>query len=115
MKTKKIGRFVVSIELDRVEGSMKYYDAVIDRDGHQVKICKGCIGEKSGDYWGAYLEKLAKKLDILYDRRDMACHNLLCYSKSYLMDEPKESYEAERKAAKEEADFLEIWIKELET
>lgn len=32
-------------------------------------------------------------LEYLNECKDMACHNLLCYSKTYGMDTPKEGYE----------------------
>lgn len=112
MEITKVGRFVVQIELNKVEGPLKYYDAVLCKNEKEVKICKGCIGEKSGKYWGEYLEKLAKKLEILYTKRDSVAHNLLCYST--LMNEPKEEFKEEWQEAKEELEFIETWIKELE-
>lgn len=114
MEITKVGRFVVQIELDKVEWPLKYYDAVLCKDEKEVKICKGCIGEKSSKYWGEYLEKLAKKLEILYTKRDSVAHNLLCYSTTYLMNEAAYDYQEEWQETKEELEFIETWIKELE-
>ncbi|MCD7948283.1 MAG: hypothetical protein LUG13_08350 [Oscillospiraceae bacterium] len=52
---------------------------------------------------------------ILRDRLEMASHNLLCYSENLLMDKPKAGYEAEHKAAAEEVEMLQVWLKEFQT
>jgi hypothetical protein len=72
MKTTKVGRFTVTVELDKIEHTMKYYDAVLSKDNKVIKIHTGCIGEKSGEYWGSKLEQLALKLNILNDSLENA-------------------------------------------
>jgi len=52
------------------------------------------------------------KKELLQKYYDLACHNLLCYSKNWAMTEPKEGYEVEWKQAKEECALLEEMIKE---
>jgi len=52
---------------------------------------------------------------ILRDRLDMACHNLLCYSETYLMDTPKAGYEKKHAEAAAEVEMLEDWLKEFDT
>lgn len=52
------------------------------------------------------------KKELLNKYRDMACHNLLCYSNNYLMTEPKAGYEKEWQEAKEEVKILEEIISE---
>ena len=32
------------------------------------------------------------KIDLLKEFKDMLCHNLLCYSSDYLMNNPKKQY-----------------------
>lgn len=112
MEITNIGDYVVSIELDRVEGTigggLRYYDAVLSKDGMEVKIHKGCIGEKSGQYWGKKLENLARKLIILNSRKCMAQHNMACYCGS-------ERYGQEYLEAKEEVEFIDSWIEALIT
>lgn len=115
MEIINVGRFVVQIELDRVDGPLKYYDVVLCKDNKEVKICKGCIGEKSATFWGNHLEKLAKKLEILYTKKELVAHNILCYSETCLMSEPKVNFNFEWQEAKEELEFIETWIQELES
>lgn len=52
------------------------------------------------------------KKDLLKKRYEMACHNLLCYSKNYAMSEAKEGYEAQWKLANEECELLQEMIDE---
>lgn len=52
------------------------------------------------------------KRELLLKYYDQACHNLLCYSRRYLMDEPKEGYETEWQQANEECRLLDEMIKE---
>jgi hypothetical protein len=113
MEMTNIGKYVVSIELDRVDGGVRYYDAVLSKDGMEVKINKGCVGEKSSHYWGEKLEKLAKKLDILETRLEMVRHNFLSYSESIYQDKPKEGYAEQWSEAWKEMNFLEEWLVDL--
>lgn len=53
-----------------------------------------------------------KREQFLRNSLEMASHNLMCYSASYAMTEPKEGFEAEYKEASEEVEMLQAWIKE---
>jgi len=53
--------------------------------------------------------------DVLKEAFQMACHNLLCYSKNYGMTIPREGYEKEFQKHKEEVAVLEEWLKEFNT
>ena len=53
------------------------------------------------------------RYDILKKAQDMAAHNLLCYSKTYGMDTPKDGQEAEWQSAKEELEIIDGMIAEL--
>lgn len=110
MTTKHVGNYVITVELDRVDGGLKYYDAVLSKDDKEVKIYKGCIGEKSGEFWALKLEDLATKLGILDSRKEMVVHNLLCYSSSYLMNCPKDGMEEQWHEAKRELVFITRWV-----
>jgi hypothetical protein len=52
------------------------------------------------------------KKELLQKYRDQACYNLMCYSKTLLMNKPKEGYETEWQQAIEEIKLLEEMIKE---
>ena len=52
------------------------------------------------------------RVEILNKYKDMACHNLFCYSANYLMSKPKEGYEKEWNEANEEIRLLEELIAE---
>lgn len=110
MNIVNIDEYMVSIELDRVDGGLKYYDAVLSKGDKEIKIHKGCMGEKSGQYWGKKLELLAKKLVILNARKDMAQNNMACYGGSI---KPLDRWKDEWEAAKEEVEFIEHWIVQL--
>lgn len=56
-----------------------------------------------------------QKLDLLEKYYNMATHNLLCYSESYLMTKPKKGYDESWKRAKEECDLLDTMIGEENT
>ena len=49
---------------------------------------------------------------ILRERLEMAQHNLLCYSKSYLCNAPNEGMENEYKKSLAEVEILKAWVKE---
>ena len=49
---------------------------------------------------------------ILRNRLEMASHNLMCYSKNYLMDTPKDGCEVQHKEAAAEVELLTAWLKE---
>lgn len=53
------------------------------------------------------------RLNILSKGLEMASHNLYCYSKNMLMDEPKAGYEKEWQEAADEVSILDEWIAEL--
>lgn len=59
------------------------------------------------------MTRIMKKKQILQNCYDMACHNLFCYSKNYLMDTPKEGYEKDWAQAQEECELLQEMIKEM--
>ncbi len=52
--------------------------------------------------------------DLLKKYYDIANYNLLCYSRSYLMIEPKRGYEGEWEDAKDEGELLEDMLREEE-
>ncbi|MBU5312248.1 hypothetical protein KQI38_09430 [Tissierella carlieri] len=52
------------------------------------------------------------RVEILEKYKDIACHNLFCYSANYLMSKPKEGYEKEWNEANEEIKLLEELIAE---
>ena len=58
------------------------------------------------------MNQLTKK-DLLLQYLEMAIHNLLCYSRNYLMSEPKEGYEKEWNEAQEEVHLLDEMIEPL--
>jgi hypothetical protein len=115
MTTTLVGRYVITTEFDRTEGCLKYYDVILSRDGKEIHKISGCIGEKSCERWKEYLVKITRRLDFLYDNLDMACHNLLCYSKNYLMEEPKVGYEGDYFDQMKKVGTITEWIKEIES
>ena len=54
-----------------------------------------------------------KKGDLLQKYYDMACHNLLCYSANFLMEEPKRGFEAEWEQSKNECDLMQEILNQL--
>jgi hypothetical protein len=50
-------------------------------------------------------------IKILREALEMESHNLLCYSKNYLMDEPKTGYEKEHSEALKKVEALEEFLK----
>lgn len=52
---------------------------------------------------------------ILTEMRDMAWHNVLCYSKNYAMDEPKDGMREKWETAKAEAEIIDQMYDELPT
>lgn len=52
------------------------------------------------------------KRELLQKYLDLASHNLLCYSRNYLMNEPKDGYENEWQQANEECKLLDEMKKE---
>ncbi|ACV64875.1 hypothetical protein Dtox_4208 [Desulfofarcimen acetoxidans DSM 771] len=58
-------------------------------------------------------KKYVQKIGLLQKYYEMACHNLLCYSKNYAMNQPKEKYESEWKEAQAECELLQEMINEL--
>ncbi len=111
----KIGRYEIETKFDRNDGPVEYYDVLMHKEGQLIKTMKGCLGKKSCEYWKNYVIKIASRLEILYTRKDMAYHNLLCYSSNYAMTEPKEGYSKEWQESKAEAEVIEAWIKEIES
>lgn len=75
-----------------------------------VVLHTGCIGEKSGYMWTEQSVEYMEKLLFLVESREMACHNLMCYSKSLMMDEPKNGYEDEWDRANRRVQMLEKWL-----
>ena len=59
-------------------------------------------------------EKIVRRLNILYDDYEMACHNLICYSKNLLMTEPKTGQEDKHHETDIEIETLREWIREIE-
>ncbi|MGN1311313.1 MAG: hypothetical protein ACI4VP_06515 [Clostridia bacterium] len=53
------------------------------------------------------------KLQVLNEVYDQEVHNLMCYSKNYLMEEPKEQYENEWAESKEKVILLEQIMDEI--
>lgn len=52
------------------------------------------------------------RVELLSKYYEMACHNLLCYSNSYAMEQAKEGFEEEWRQAKAECELLQEMIKE---
>lgn len=52
------------------------------------------------------------RLEFLQEIEDMVNHNLLCYSKDYLMAEPKEEYQKEWQCEQEKRKIVNQMIKE---
>ena len=51
--------------------------------------------------------------EFLEKSYNMACYNLFCCSKNYLMTIPREGQEEQWNAFREEAEMLEDWIDEI--
>lgn len=52
------------------------------------------------------------RLEFLQDIENMVNHNLLCYSKNYLMTEPKEQYKEQWQREQEKSKIVNQMIKE---
>ena len=52
------------------------------------------------------------KIDLLKEFKDMLCHNLLCYSSDYLMNNPKKQYVKDWEETKEKISLVEEMIEE---
>lgn len=59
------------------------------------------------------MRKNLNKLQVLNEVYDQEVHNLMCYSKNYLMEEPKEQYENEWAESKEKVILLEQIMDEI--
>ena len=46
------------------------------------------------------------KIDLLKEFKDMLCHNLLCYSSDYLMNNPKKQYVKDWEETKEKINLI---------
>lgn len=66
-------------------GLSKQYDVelVYKNDRLVVNLSKGCIGEKSAEYWYGYSLKIMTRLMFLLDGKDMAVHNAMYYGKHW--------------------------------
>jgi hypothetical protein len=53
------------------------------------------------------------KRGLLQKHYEMACHNLLCYSRNHLMDQAKEGFDTEWKQCQAECELLQEMINEL--
>jgi hypothetical protein len=51
------------------------------------------------------------ELECIKKDYDMACHNLMCYSKNLLMEEPKKGFETDFKLAKLRVEMIENTMK----
>ncbi len=61
------------------------------------------------------VENVIQKKRLLQKYYEMACHNLMCYSRNYLMElEQKEGFETEWKQANEECLLLQEMMDELD-
>lgn len=95
-------------------GSIKQYDVELAYGGRMItKLSHNCYGEKSAQYWCKYHIKMIKRIMMLLDDYDMACNNVLAYSKSYAMNEPRDGYEEKWKEENEKSDMIYEWICEL--
>ncbi len=52
------------------------------------------------------------RLEFLQEIEDMVNHNLLCYSKNYLMTEPKEQYKEEWQREREKSEIINQMIQD---
>ena len=117
MKEFKVGRCRILFELAEKDryGNLNKYDVIVcERDTVLVQWL-GCIQATEEDTIEAYLPSATEKAErytILKDVLDMAEHNLMCYSKNLLMDEPKDGYEDKWNEQANKIRVLEKWIKE---
>lgn len=119
IKTKELSRGykVVLSQVHEKEhlGDFDKYDVEVqDRNGATIVVLStGCIGLKSGETWMNSAIQYMQRLLLLVEDRDMAYHNLLCYSTSYLMNTPKEGYEDKWNVEREKATMIEQWLVDL--
>jgi len=59
-------------------------------------------------------QRIGQKRDLLQKYYEMACHNLLCYSDSYLADKPIIGHENEWEEIKVECELLKEMIEEMD-
>ena len=118
IKEKKLtrGYKVVLLHSHKKEhvGDFDKYDIDVrnSTDRTIVTTSTGCLGLKSGEYWFNSAVKYMQRLLLLVEAREMAYHNQLCYSKTYMIDIPKEEYEDEWNNEKEKANMIEKWLVE---
>lgn len=95
-------------------GLSKQYDVelVYKNDRLVTNLSKGCIGDKSAEYWYGYNLKIVTRLMFLLDGKDMAIHNAMCYGKHW-GGEPKDGYEEKWQTEIDKENMLEEWIDEL--
>lgn len=91
--------------------SINHYDVELEYKGRKVMtMSSGCIGEKSAKYHFDDAVVLMRRIMILLDDYDMACHNKMCYSKNLAMEEPKEGYEEQWKKEDIRIKTVEDWL-----
>ena len=116
IKVKELDRGyrVVLIQTHKKDGIGDFdkYDVdVRDKNGCTVVVASsGCIGLKSGEFWMDNAVQFMQRLLLLVEARDMAYYNLLCYSKTYEMSEPKDDCESKWNYEKEKAEIAEKWL-----
>jgi hypothetical protein len=107
---------IVTIESDILKNERKESTSdlqeEIESDKNTLRKFKSLLAKLDDSY---NIENAYKiRLNILKSAYDMACHNLLCYSKTYGMNTPKEGYNVQWQIEKTKVDVLEVWLKELE-
>lgn len=58
-------------------------ELVYKNDRLVTNLSKGCIGEKSAEYWYGYSLKIMTRLMFLLDGKDIAIHNAIYYGKHW--------------------------------
>ena len=108
------GYKVVLVQTNKSDGIGDFdkYDVDIqDKSGGTViTASSGCVGEKSGYFWMDSAIEYMERLLLLVEARDMAYHNLLCYSKSYSMNEPRNGFDEEWNRERNKAKMIEKWL-----
>ena len=90
------------------------YSVELDKGSRIIaKLSTGCIGMKSANYWLDYNKQVIERLIFLADGIDMACHNIMCYSTSLLMNTPKEGHYEEWHKENNKLKMLHKWFKDI--
>lgn len=114
IKEKELDRgykvILVQTQVESV-GDFDKYDIVLNKYNYEiVTLSTGCIGLQSGEYWMDSAIQQMQRVLLLVEDRDMAYHNMMCYSNTYAMNNAKDGYEDKWKYEKEKASMIEKWL-----